>query len=179
MNFKKCFFVFFLSMSIIGYSQSSKGDMSISITASPLTQANTANLGLIGKVGLEFFISSNVSVQGNFFASNSNVIKDDNGFNINSYGVLPTIQYYFTNKEKFNLFGQLGYGFGFDDETRNFGVIENSALRVYSIGAGMNYKLNDKLQLQLLLPYFNAKNMTVNEVSATGITAFLGFNFLL
>jgi len=63
--------------------------------------------------------------------------------------------------------------------TRNYGVIENSALTVFSIGAGANYKLRDKLFLQLHLPYFNAQNITINETSSSGVAVFLGFNFKL
>jgi hypothetical protein len=73
----------------------------------------------------------------------------------------------------------LGYGFGFEDLTRNYGEIENSALTIFSIGAGLNYKLKEKLYLQLHLPYFNAQNITINESVADGVAVFLGFNFKL
>ena len=43
----------------------------------------------------------------------------------------------------------------------------------------VNYKLNDKLHLQLQLPYFNAQNITINETSSDGVAVFLGFNFKL
>ena len=179
MHLKKLVLVTFILFSSISYSQSKKGDMAVSLTASPLTQMNSNNIGIIAKAGFEIFLSSKISLQGSFFASNNNVIKSEDTYSINAYGFIPSIQYFFINKQKINLFGQIGYGFGFDDETRNFGTIENSALRVYSIGAGCNYKLGEKLQLQLIIPYINAKNMTINQVSVEGITAFLGFNFIL
>ena len=92
---------------------------------------------------------------------------------------MPSIHYYFVNTAKLNVFGQLGYGFGFEDLTRNYGIIENSALTIFSIGAGANYKLKEKLSLQLHLPYFNAQNITINTSVADGIAVFLGFNFKL
>jgi len=33
--------------------------------------------------------------------------------------------------------------------------------------------------LQLSIPYFNAKNITINESAADGVALFLGFNFSL
>ena len=67
----------------------------------------------------------------------------------------------------------------FEDLTRNYGEIENSALTIFSIGAGANYKLKEKLYVQLHLPYFNAQNITINESVAAGVAVFLGFNFKL
>jgi hypothetical protein len=137
-----CLFTIFL-----GFSQQQKGDLSISLTASPFPTKgeNSGDFGVIGKVGMEFFLSDKVSATGSFFTSNNTVIKNDSGTTINSYGFIPTIQYYFLNKAKVNIFGQLGYGMGFDDLTRESGIIENSALTLLAIGAGVNYKIKDKL----------------------------------
>ena len=170
-----------LFLSFYSFSQNTKGDIAISITASPFptTYNNSDDFGMIGKAGLEFLISDKVSLLGSFFASNNTMINNDSGVTINSIGFIPSIQYYFIDKPKINVFGQLGYGFGFEDLTRNYGEIENSALTIFSIGAGMNYKLKDKLFLQLSLPYFKAKNITINENAADGIAVFLGFNFKL
>ncbi|MDB4180718.1 porin family protein [Flavobacteriaceae bacterium] len=166
---------------LTGFSQNKKGDISLSITASPFptTNSDSNDFGVIAKTGLEFHVSKNVSFQGSFFTSNNVFFKNDSGVSINSYGFVPSVQYYFVNTSRFNVFGQLGYGFGFEDLTRNYGEIENSALTIFSIGAGANYKLRDKLFLQLHLPYFNAQNITINETSSSGVAVFLGFNFKL
>ena len=173
--------LFLLVVSLSATAQNQKGDMALSITASPFptTYSGNHDFGLIAKVGLEFHLSNTVSFQGSFFTSNNVLFKDDSGAKINSYGFVPTFQYYFINKPKFTVFGHLGYGFGFEDLTRNYGDIENSALTVFSVGAGVNYKLNDKLHLQLQLPYFNAQNITINESVASGLAVFVGFNFKL
>ena len=166
---------------VTGFSQNKKGDISLSITASPFptTNSDSHDFGIIAKAGLEFHLSNTVSFQGSFFSSNNVLFKDESGVSINSYGFVPSLHYYFVNTAKLNVFGQLGYGFGFEDLTRNYGVIENSALSIFSIGAGTNYKLKEKLYLQLHLPYFNAKNITVNESAAGGVAVFLGFHFKL
>ena len=182
MTFKKHgLTILLLVVTLASFAQNKKGDISFSITASPFptTYSGNHDFGIIAKAGLEFHVSEKISFQGSFFSSNNVLFKDDSGVIISSYGFVPTVQYYFINKPKFNLFGQLGYGFGFEDLTRNFGAIENSALTVFSVGAGVNYKLNNKLHLQLHLPYFNAQNITINESSSAGIAVFLGFNFKL
>ena len=171
--------LFLLVVSLSATAQNQKGDMALSITASPFptTNSDSRDFGLISKAGLEFHISEKVSFQGSFFTSNNVLFKNESGTNINSYGFLPSVQYYFVNSSKFNVFGHLGYGFGFEDLTRNDGDIENSALTIFGIGAGANYKLKEKLYLQLHLPYFNAQNITINESVAAGVAVFLGFNF--
>lgn len=179
MRLKVIFLTPFLLISLFSYSQQKKGDLSISVTGSPfLTKdSNSDDLGLIGKASLEFFLSNKVSVSGSFFTSNNTILKNDSENTINSYGFIPSVQYYFLDKPKINVFGQLGYGFGFEDLTRDFGNIENSALTIFSFGAGVNYRLNEKLMLQLLFPYFKAKNITINENAADGVALFFGFNF--
>ena len=167
--------------SLTSFSQNKKGDITLSITASPFptTYSGNDDFGVIGKTGLEFHISEKVSFQGSFFTSNNVLFKNESGTNISSYGMIPSVQYYFVNTSRFNVFGHLGYGFGFEDLTRNYGGIENSALTIFSIGAGANYKLKEKLYVQLHLPYFNAQNISINETSASGIAVFVGFNFKL
>ena len=173
--------LFLLVLSLSATAQNQKGDLFLSISASPFptTNSDSRDFGLIAKAGLEFLVSDNVSFQGSFFTSNNVLFKDESGISINSYGFIPSIQYYFVNNSRFNVFGHLGYGFGFEDLTRNYDTIENSALTIFSIGAGANYKLNEKLYVQLHLPYFNAQNITINESVAAGVAVFVGFNFKL
>ena len=170
-----------VTATLTSFSQNIKGDISLSLTASPFptTNSDSHDFGVIAKIGLEFHVSEKVSFQGSFFTSNNVLFKNESGININSYGFIPSVQYYFVNTSRFNVFGQLGYGFGFEDLTRNYGEIENSALTIFSIGAGVNYKLKEKLYLQLHLPYFNAQNITINESVSSGVAVFLGFNFKL
>ena len=178
---KQLIILFLVALSLPVVAQNQKGDISLSITASPFptTNSNSNDFGVIAKAGMEFHISNNVSFQGSFFTSNNVLFKNESGININSYGFIPSVQYYFVNIPRFDVFGQLGYGFGFEDLTRNYGEIENSALTIFSIGAGANYKLKEKLYVQLHLPYFNAQNITINESVADEVAVFLGFNFKL
>ena len=178
---KQLIILFLVVLSLPVVAQNQKGDISLSITASPFptTNSDSNDFGVISKAGLEFQVSNKLSFQGSFFTSNNVLFKNDSGVSINSYGFVPSVQYYFVNTSRLNVFGHLGYGFGFEDLTRNYGEIENSALTIFSIGAGANYKLIEKLFLQLHLPYFNAQNITINETSSAGVAVFLGFNFKL
>ena len=182
MTYTKHFLSLLLVLTTLtSFSQNKKGDISLSITASPFptTYSGSHDSGVISKAGLEFQVSDKVSFQGSFFTSNNVLFNNESCVSINSYGFVPTVHYYFFNKPKFNVFGQLGYGFGFEDLTRNYGEIENSALTIFSIGAGANYKLKEKLYLQLHLPYFNAQNITINESEVAGVAIFVGINFKL
>lgn len=151
--------------------------LSVAVSPYPTTTNNEDDFGAIGLASFEFFVSNKVSLSGSFFTSNNTLISDNSGVTIHSYGFIPSIHYYFVNKEKWNFFAQAGYGFGFEDQTQ--GYIQNSALTIYNIGPGAHYKISEKLYVKLLLPYFNARNITLDVDAASGITAFLGFGFKL
>ncbi|SRX72489.1 hypothetical protein [Aequorivita antarctica] len=176
---KKLLFIFAFLFYITAFTQNHKGEMILSVAVSPYptTTNNEDDFGALGLASFEFFVSNKVSLSGSFFTSNNTLIKDNSGVTIHSYGFIPSIHYYFVNKEKWNVFAQAGYGFGFEDQTQ--GYIENSALTVYNIGPGAHYKIGEKLYLKLLLPYFNARNITLNVDAADGIAVFLGFGFKL
>lgn len=164
---------------LTAFAQNQKGEMILSVSVSPYptTTNNEDDFGALGLANFEFFVSNKVSLSGSFFTSNNTLIKNNSDVTIHSYGFVPSIHYYFLNKEKWNVFAQAGYGFGFEDQTQ--GYIENSALRVYNIGPGAHYKIGEKLYLKLFLPYFNARNITLNVDAADGIAVFLGFGFKL
>lgn len=169
--------IFLFSISV--FAQNQKGEMLLSVAISPYptTTNNEDDFGALGLASFEFFVSNKVSLSGSFFTSNNTLIKDNSGVAIHSYGFIPSIHYYFVDKEKWNVFAQAGYGFGFEDQTQ--GYIENSALTVYNIGPGAHYRIGEKLYLKLLLPYFNAKNITLNVDAADGIAVFFGLGFKL
>lgn len=168
-----------IGMTTTTQAQHKKGTIMTSLLVSPFptTSDDQDDFGIIGKINLEFFVADNVSFSGSFFTTNNTLINNDSGLTIHSYGFIPSIQYYLLNNEKFNLFGQLGYGFGFEDRTR--GTIENSALTVVSAGLGANYKLTEKLYLKGVLPYFKGQNITIDEKAVDGVAVFLGVNYAL
>lgn len=174
---KITFLVCALLLCSILYSQNQKGEMILSVAVSPYptTTNNQDDFGALGIATFEFFISNKVSLSGSFFTSNNTLIKNNSDITIHSYGFTPSIHYYFVNKEKWNVFAQAGYGFGFEDQTQ--GYIQNSALTIYNIGPGAHYRIGEKLYLKLLIPYFNARNITLNVDAASGIAGFLGLGF--
>lgn len=165
----------------LGYSQDQNKSVSLSVTASPFPVEidQSKDLGIIGKISLEFHTSKVLSFQGNFYTSNTTFFENNSNLQMKSFGFIPSVQYYFLNYPRFNVFGQLGYGFGFEDRTLHSGKIENGALTISAIGGGLNYQLNNKLYFQLHLPYFRAYNITANYESASGLAVFIGFNFII
>ena len=172
------FAVFFLFIFNAAFSQYEKGDISLSIQAAPFTtEDGIDDFGFIGLATSEFFIISKLSAGISFFTSNNTAFKNNSGTTIHSYGVIPSLQYYAFNKNKFNVFGQIGYGYGFEDLTR--GYIQNSALTVFNVGVGGSYIFSEDWLLKLTIPYFNAQNVTVNATAAEGVTAFIGIGYKL
>lgn len=159
--------------------QYKKGDARLSIKVSPYFTQTTSedDFGAIGLIGLDYFISDRVSMSTSFFTSNNSLFQNDSNISINAYGVIPSIQYHFLNLEKVNLFGQLGYGFGFSSDGRT--QIDNQALRIYNIGIGVSYPIHKHLGVSLLIPYFNAKDLTFNREDASGVAIFIGLDFNL
>ncbi|PVW15105.1 outer membrane beta-barrel protein [Marixanthomonas spongiae] len=170
-------FLFFIAFTS-AYSQYEKGDISLSIQGAPfITQDGPDDLGLMGLVTAEFFILPKLSAGISFFTTNNTVLKNDSGTTIHSYGVVPSMQYYVFNKNKFNAFAQIGYGYGFEDLTR--GYVENSALTVFNVGIGSNYNFSEHWMVKLTIPYFKAHNVTVDATAADGATVFIGFGYKL
>ncbi len=176
---KNAFYFITFLFCLTGLAQNQKGEMLLSLAASPYptTTNNEDDFGGLGLASFEFFVSNKVSLSGSFFTSNNTLLKDNSGVTIHSYGFIPSLQYYLWNREKWNVFAQAGYGYGFEDQTQ--GYIQNSALTVFSIGAGAHYKIGEKFYLKLLLPYFSARNITLNVDAASGVAVFLGLAFKL
>lgn len=167
----------FLIFSISITAQNEKGNWNIFLSASPYpTQTNGEDdFGFLALAGMEFFISDKVSLGGAFFTSHNSTLQNDSGVDIKGYGFVPSIHYYFVNKAKWNVYGHAGYGFGYDEDSRS--DRSSNALRIYSIGPGAHYILNNQLNIKFFFPYFNAKNKTYNITGADGIAVFLGVVF--
>lgn len=142
---KKLFTVSLILLCSVLYSQNQKGEMLLSVAVSPYptTTNNEDDFGAMGFVSFEFFVSRKVSLSGSFFTTNNTLITDNSGLTVHSYGFIPSITYYFVNKDKWNVFAQAGYGYGFEDQTQ--GYIQNSALTVYNVGPGTHYKIGKKI----------------------------------
>ena len=175
---KLLFSILFLITFNSAYSQYKKGDVSLSIQGAPfITQDGPDDVGLMGLATAEFFIIPKLSAGISFFTTNNTVLENKSGTTIHSYGVVSSLQYYAFNKDKFNVFAQIGYGYGFEDLTR--GYIENSALTVFNIGVGGNYNFSEHWHIKLTIPYFKAQNVTIDATAADGATAFIGIGYKL
>jgi hypothetical protein len=174
MKFQEQLLLLALFITVISYSQHQKGSWNASAAISPYPiEVNGENdFGILGIGTLEFFISNKISFSGSFFTSNNDLFKNDSELKLRSYGFIPGVQYYLWNKEKFSVYAQAGYGFGFKSDART--NLDNEALRLYNLGAGGKYHISEKWFVSLLLPYFNAKDITMNRNEASGVAVFLG-----
>jgi Outer membrane protein beta-barrel domain len=173
MKFKLIFaFMFCVSFCVLSQIQKGSWNASAAISPYPIEVAGENDFGVLGIGSLEFFISERFSFSGSFFASNNDFFKNDSELKLRSYGFIPAVQYYLLNKEKFAVYVQAGYGFGFKSDERT--NLDNEALRLYNLGPGAKYHISENWFVSLLLPYFNAKDLTFNRDEASGVAVFLG-----
>ena len=161
------------------FAQLEKGNQLFSVTTAPyLTTTNGENdVGVIVKADAEFLLSNRLSIVTSGFYSNNTVFDNASGVTFNAYGVVPSVQYYVVNKEKWNVYTLAGYGFGFTD--RSFGNSQNSDITVVTLGAGAQYSLNTRWLLKLQLPYFKAQNISFDFTEVEGVAPFIGVSYLL
>ena len=162
-----------------GFSQLKKGDQLLSVTFAPYptTSNGEKDFGIIAKVDAEFLLTNRLSLVTSGFYSNNTAFDNASGITFNAFGVIPSLQYYILNKEKWNVYALAGYGFGFTD--RSFRDSQNSAITVATFGAGAQYKVGNKWFLKLQLPYFKAQNISFDFTEVEGIAPFIGVSYLL
>ena len=162
-----------------GFSQLEKGDQLFSITLAPYptTSNGEKDFGMIVKADAEFLLTNRLSFVTSGFYANNTTFDNASGITFNAFGVIPSLQYYVINKEKWAVYGLAGYGFGFTD--RSFRGSQNSAITVVSFGAGAHYKVGNKWYLKLQLPYFKAQNISFGFAEVEGIAPFIGMSYLL
>jgi outer membrane protein W len=87
-------------------------------------------------------------------------------------GLNAYIRYYPIHAKRFNVFGELSSGFG------SLNIGKSTTDRIYgdyslysiSVGVGVNYFLNKKLAIQLLIPYL--KTYQLSDTSLLGSQTF-------
>lgn len=166
-----------LSFSTNAFSQIEKGDrfVSVSLAPYPTTSNGEKDFGLIVKTDAEFLLTNRLSFVTSGFYSSNTAFENASGVRLNAFGIIPSLQYYVVNKEKWNVHLLAGYGFGFTD--RAFGRAQNSAISIVSLGAGASYKIGEKLYLKLQIPYFKAQNISYDFTEVEGAAPFFGIAY--
>lgn len=162
-----------------GFSQLEKGDQLFSATFAPYptTSNGEKDFGIIAKVDAAFLVTNRLSFVTTGFYSNNTAFDNASGISYNAFGVLPSLQYFVINKEKWSVYGLVGYGFGFTD--RSFRGSQNSAITIATFGAGVQYSLKNKWYLKFQLPYFKAQNISFGFSEVAGVAPFVGVSYLL
>ncbi|RMB63271.1 porin family protein [Dokdonia sinensis] len=172
-------FIAILSLSTDAICQIEKGDRfaSISFAPYPTTSNDEKDFGIIVKADAEFLLTNRLSFVTSGFYSSNTAFENASGVRLNAFGIIPSLQYYVVNKDRWNVHVLAGYGFGFTD--RAFGGAENSAISIVSLGAGASYKISEKFYLKLQVPYFKAQNISYDFTEVEGAAPFFGvaYNF--
>lgn len=163
-----------LSFSTNAFSQVEKGDrfVSVSLAPYPTTSNGDKDFGLIVKADAEFLLSNRLSLVTSGFYSSNTAFENASGLPLQAFGIIPSLQYYVVNREKWNVHLLGGYGFGFTD--RAFGRAQNSAISIVTLGAGASYKISEKCYLKLQVPYFKAQNISYDFTEVEGVAPFFG-----
>ena len=104
---KYFFLLTFMFFCMSANTQNQNKSVSLSITASPFPVEinNSKDFWVIGKISLEFHTSKALSFQGSFSASNTTFFKNNSNNQINSLGFIPSVQYYFFNRQNLMFLG--------------------------------------------------------------------------
>jgi len=192
---RKTFFILiYLSLGVInGFCQSEKNDLKLTISALPLfgsTEDIDSGLnGIVIKPSIGYYISENTSIELNFSYATLNDLKvGEVDSNYNSFAFVPTLRNNFINNPKLRFFGEIGFGLGtikYDADSsfnRNYRHDELSGgISVLNIGIGGNYFFNEKLGIELIIPYLSSNNITSENSNNlySGIGPTIGFTYNL
>ena len=153
----------------VNYAQESQnGQIKVSVSGIPLIDWNNGYYGFVIKPGFEYFITSHLSVQNDFFFNTqTGYFLNDVNARTNTFGFIPSLRYCHFFNDKWMVFGQAGVGFGvtiykpLEDEPDPFKVERlNAGVVVYSAGVGVGYRFSNRVEIELLVPYIVVDNIT-------------------
>lgn len=174
-------------------SQSQKNDLKLTLSALPLFGSSegfeSGINGIVVKPAIGYFISNKTSIDINFsYAALKDLKVGSVDSYYNSYAFVPTLRHHFLNKQKLRVFGEFGFGLGTIKYDADDASLRNSQHRdlsggisVLNIGLGANYFFNQKIGLEIIIPYISSKNITSNDADNlySGIGLTLGITYVL
>ncbi len=181
--------IILVTLSITGTAQESqKGNFSISISGIPIFHLDHGYYGFVIKPGFEYGITDHLSIQNDFFYHLQTGLEiDGTDSKSSTYGIIPSLKYGWSINKSFFIFGQLGVGFGSvlykktEDNDFTYDVSNlNSGIIIYSLGAGISYRLSNTFGIELLIPYIYVDNITNSnnaDVLFNGIGPTIGLKY--
>lgn len=176
-----------------GFSQSKKNDLKLTVSALPLFDSSdgfeSGINGFVIKPSVGYFISNKTSIDLNFsYASLNNLTVDNIDSYYTSYAFIPTLRNNFVNNQKLRIFAEFGFGLGtikYGSDNSNLRTTSHRELSggisILNIGLGGNYFFNEKLGIELIIPYLSTRNITSQNSNNlySGIGPTLGFTYVL
>jgi hypothetical protein len=152
----------------IGFSQSEKNDIKLTVSALPLFNFDNGFNGMVIKPAIGYFFSDRSSIEINFsYATANNLYVGGVPSYYNSYAITPTLRNNFVNKETVRVFAEIGFGLGTIKYDANNADLHSyhhdnisGGISVFDIGFGANYYFNDKFGLEVIIPYIQSKIIT-------------------
>lgn len=164
--------------------------LELSVSGIPLFDFNEGYFGFVANPALRYGLSDRFALGTSFFFYAINDI-DVSGVesNARAYGVVPTLRYNWLTMNDTKIFLEGGVGFGSvnykpsdtarDDRTLSLVERSNGGLLIYSLGPGIQHKLTSLLNLEVMIPYLRAENITDSNTdlyNGLGLTAGLSFS---
>ena len=165
---KKLFLIAGVALSLSATAQTEKGSWMVGGTFSNLNvgfQNSTTNFSLnVNPIGL-WFVADNVGIGGQARLG----IISGTGSSTFTFGIAPTIRYYFSQMGSSRIFGEAAVDFGGNSSSGKTETATGLAL-----GVGYNYWFNQHVALELGLRYANKQ---VYNAPGTGFENNLNVNF--
>ncbi|MEM7550453.1 MAG: hypothetical protein AAF363_12295 [Bacteroidota bacterium] len=146
-----------------------KRTLQANLSGIPLFDFNQGYSGFVINPGFRYQVGEKTDIGTNFFYYFQNDILASNiPSNAQGYGFVPSFRYSILTNERYTFFVEAGIGFGAVDlEPRNgfgdfdFSVDRNDgALLIINAGIGVNYKVTNRVGLELTIPYIKADNIS-------------------
>lgn len=175
------------------FSQSQKDDLKLTVSTLPLIGSSgnfTSGInGFVFKPSIAYYIADNTSIEINFsYATMNNLTVGTIDSYYNSYAIVPAIRNCFINKAKIRVFAEAGFGFGTiryspdNSDYMNYRYDDLSGgISVLSVGFGGNYYFNDRIGIEIIVPYILTNNITSRKSNLlySGVGPTFGLTFKL
>ncbi len=173
--------------------QSQKADLKFTVAALLLfgdaSGFGSGFNGLVLKPGVGYFINNSTSVDINFSYAPLNDLRISGVDSYyNSYAFVPTLRNNFVNRQKWRAFAEVGFGLGtikYKAENQALTTFRHDELSggisILTLGAGVNYFVNDNFDLELITPYISTRNITSDTVNNlySGLEPTLGVTYVI
>ena len=187
--------IYFLLLSLLitnyAISQDRDGKINVGLSGIPLYDFRFGEYaGFVVNPSIHYELTNRISLGTNFFFySLRNTSASGVPASSRAFGVAPSVRYNIVQINKVGVFAEGAVGFGSvkfrprNQDNPFFPVDQNNGgILVYQFGLGVNYRLSNRISLELLIPYLRVNDITndnVNENIFGGLGPTIGIRYRL